>query len=222
MEQSFFPSPIRVLLVDDIPTILSGLGVLFATQTDIVIIGQAQSAHEAFTQIAQQTPQVVVMDIHLPDMSSAIATQRIRQNSPAPEVLGYSRHAEADVIQAMIIAGAKGYVLKDEPQILLLDGIRAIAHGGFWLSPKAWQVLYAETDTALFPHLAPTALTLREQQLLNYLLQGHSVDHIAAELQRSPKTVRNTLSALYTKLGVQSRREATAWAHAHEFPTKIK
>lgn len=191
--------PLRVLLVDDHPCTLSALSRLLSEQPDLEVTGQAPDAQAALSIARANRPDVVVLDISLPDGSGADLIAPLR--ALGVRVLVFSMHSGRGLARAVLRAGAKGFLTKDQPERTLVEAVRAVGAGRGW-----WTVVPND------PHHPIGRLTERQHDVLGLLARGASNAAIAATLSLSESTVRNVLSAVYRKLGVEDGRQAIAWA----------
>jgi len=198
---------IQILIVDDHPVFRFGLKALLATEPDTVVVGEAASGEEAVKQVLELKPDVVLMDINLPGMNGVEATRNILSSNPDVAVLIVTMLDDDSVFAAMQ-AGARGYILKGSEGDGTLRAIRAVAGGEAIFSPGISERLiqYFSRNSQIpgpFPEL-----TDREREILTLLAQGLTNAAIAERLVLSPKTVRNQVSEIYSKLQVASREEA--------------
>lgn len=202
---------LRVVLCDDHPVYLRGLRVLFAEIEGIQIVGEATDGESAIDIVAASRPDVVVMDLHLPGINGVEATRRLLTDNPDLGVLILTMFEDDTSLLAALRAGARGYVVKGADHNEIITAIRAVGRGemllGRAVSARLGIALAASTGNRPFPEL-----TDREFGVLELLAHGLSTERIAARLFLSPKTVRNNISAVLTKLGVGSRSEAVARA----------
>ena len=206
---------IRVLIVDDHAMFRDGLRAVLEHQDDMSLVGEASDAGSAIRLAVELRPDVILMDLQLPGRSGVEATRDIRASQPAVKVIALSMYHDAGTVDAMIQAGAQGYVLKEARAADLLAAIRAVAAGGAAIDPSvASQVLEHYRRMAG----GDASQTLgefsdRELSLLRLLAEGENNRSIAARLHLSEQTVKNTLSGIYQKLGASNRTEAAviAW-----------
>lgn len=206
--------PLRVLIVDDHPLFRSGLRALLGTLPDTSVAGEAATGEEAISLAAELQPDVIVMDIQMPDVSGIDATRRILDTSPRIGVLIVTMFEDDYSVFAAMRAGAKGYMLKDADEEDMLHAIRAVSRGEAIFSPAvARRVIDFFTgarsgvELAVPPRAFP-ALTDREREILDLIAGGLSNPEIAARLYLSPKTVRNHISSIFAKLQVADRAQA--------------
>ena len=206
---------IRLLLVDDHAVVRSGLRMLLEHETDIVIVGEAGTAHEALELVGQLTPDVVLMDIGLPDGSGIEVTQAIKRDWPGVAVVALTIHEDEEYFFQMLQAGASGYVPKRAAPEELLTAVRTAATGEIYLYPSLAKLLvkdYLTGNREAASTAALDALTEREQEVLAYLAEGSSNPEIAEALTISPKTVARHRENLMRKLNLHSRAELVKYA----------
>jgi len=201
-------APIRVFLVDDHALFTEGLRELLAFHDDIEVVGTSDSGDRALADIAQFLPDVVLMDLRMPGLDGIAATRRLTAHHPDIAVLTLTMSEDDTSVFAALRAGARGYLLKGAHQDELVASIRAVARGEAVFGARiADQVLqYFATPRPAQPALPE--LTIRERQVLALLAADHPTAKIAAALGVSPKTVRNHLSSVFTKLQVADRAQA--------------
>jgi DNA-binding NarL/FixJ family response regulator len=200
---------IRVLVADDHPMFRFGLRALLGSSPDMEVAGEAAEGEAAVTQAASLQPDVVVMDLNMPGVNGLEATRRILQTSPHIAVLIVTMFDDDSVFAAMQ-AGARGYLLKGAEPEAMLSAIRTVAGGEAIFSPSvARRVMdfFTHRQPDLPPQIFPE-LTERERELLALLAQGLTNAAIAERLSLSPKTVRNHVSNIFSKLQVVDRAQA--------------
>jgi len=202
--------PIRVLTVDDHAILRGGLKLLLLAFEDMELIGEARSGPEALRLCGQLHPDVVLMDLMMPDMDGATTTQALKEQYPDIQILVLSSFSDQVSVQRVMQAGAIGYLLKDVPMDELADGIRAAAAGETVMAPEAVQALVR----AAGPQAPQRGYDLTERQLeiLALLVDGLTNNEIAEQLILSPYTVRNHVSDILSRLGADTRTEAAALA----------
>lgn len=203
---------IRVLISDDHAVLRHGLRLILQSAPDIAVIGEAGTGSDAVAQAIASSPDVVLMDLDLPDMSGIEATHRIRASSPETRVLILTvSDRKADFIGALK-AGARGYLLKSMDSREVLAAIRRVADGEAVLPPKLAARLLDEIVEPAPPDPHPEELTEREMEVLTQLAQGLGNKEIAAALNISENTVKTHVRNILAKLGVRSRTEAATHA----------
>ena len=204
------PEPIRVMTVDDHQILRGGLRFLLLAFDDIELVGEARSGPEAIALCDQVQPEVVLMDMLMPNMDGAATTQAIKEQHPEIQVLVLSSFSDADSVRRAMQAGATGYLLKDASMDELADGIRAAHAGRPALAAEAAQALVAAGTTSS-PEPG-SDLTVRQLEILTLMVEGLTNNEIADRLYLSPYTVRNHVSEILSKLGTSTRTEAAALA----------
>jgi NarL family two-component system response regulator LiaR len=200
---------IRVLVVDDHTMVRRGLATFLKAFDDLELAGEAASGQAAVQLCAQLQPDVVLMDMVMPDMDGAAATRLIRKHSPSVQVLTLTSFKEEILVQSALQAGAIGYLLKDVSADELAQAIRAAHAGRSTLSPEAAQALVHAVSQPPAPGID---LTERERAVLALMVEGLNNTQIAARLTVSPSTVKSHVSNILSKLGVSSRTEAVTLA----------
>lgn len=201
---------VRVVIADDHPVFRSGLNALFSTEDGVEVVGEAATGVEAVALVAASQPDVVVMDLHMPDLDGVAATTQILRDSPHVAVLVLTMFDDDDSVFAAMRAGARGYLLKGTNQAEVVGAVRLVAAGGALFGPAVAQRVI-EFFTRPRPRTVPLAfpqLTDREHEVLDLLARGEANAVIAARLHISDKTVRNHVSNILTKLAVADRAHA--------------
>jgi DNA-binding NarL/FixJ family response regulator len=200
----------RVLLVDDHPLFLDGVRAALASQPEIEIVAEAHTVAEAHALAAEHVPDVVLMDLNLPDGSGIDATRDLLASHPEVRVLVITMSAEDDAVVAAMRNGARGYVVKGAGRADLIGAVTTVAAGGAVFSPAVaarlgdfFSGLAAQPGRELFPQLSE-----REREVLDLVARGYDNRRIAGALFLSDKTVRNHVSTILTKLDVAARSEA--------------
>jgi len=206
---------IKLLLVDDHAVVRSGLRMLLETQPDVEIVGEAESGNEAVAKARALQPDVIVMDIMLPDLSGIEATRRIHAESPRVAIVALTIQEDEQYFFEMLTAGASGYVPKRAAPEDLLTAIRAAYRGEVFLYPSLAKTLVKDFVTRAETTKGPTAmdgLTPREHEVLTYLAEGASNDEIAGVLNISVNTVMRHRENIMQKLNLHSRAELVKYA----------
>ena len=201
--------PIRVMLVDDHAMVRKGLATFLKIFDDLQLVGEAESGAIAIQLCAEISPDVILMDMVMPDMNGAAATRAIRQQFPHVQVIALTSFKEGDLVKNALEAGAIGYLLKDISADELVRAIRAAHAGRATLSTEAAQALVESTNQPSMPGLD---LTEREREVLTLMIEGLNNTQIAGKLSVSPSTIKSHVSNILSKLGVASRTEAVTFA----------
>ena len=200
--------PIRILIADDHAVVRQGLHMFLSPDPALEIIGEASDGSQAIEMARELRPDVVLMDIMMPEMDGITATGVIRRELPETEVIALTSMLEDHTVSGAIRAGAVGYLLKDAEASELISAIKAAASGQVQLSPKAAARLMREVRT---PD-SPETLTERETEVLRLLALGYANKEIASSLTIGEKTVKTHVSNILSKLGVASRTQAALYA----------
>jgi DNA-binding NarL/FixJ family response regulator len=202
--------PLHVVIADDHPIFREGLRALLSTDEGIEVVGEAASGDEALQRVEELQPDVVLMDLHMPNIDGVAATREIAQRSPHVAVLVLTMFDDDDSVFAAMRAGARGYLLKGSNQADVLRAVHLVGAGGAMFGPAVAQRVmefFARPRTAVTP-LAFPQLTDREHEILDLVAQGQPNASIASRLHISEKTVRNHVSNIFTKLQVSERAQA--------------
>jgi DNA-binding NarL/FixJ family response regulator len=201
---------LRVLVADDHPVFRAGLRALLGTEPGIEVTGEASTGAEAVRLADQLQPDVVMMDLHMPDLDGVAATKHIVHQNPHIAVLVLTMFDDDDSVFAAMRAGARGYLLKGTNQAEVVHAVHLVGSGGAMFGPVVAQRViefFARPRPSAVP-LAFPQLTDREHEILDLLAQGKPNSAIAARLRISDKTVRNHVSNIFTKLAVADRAQA--------------
>ena len=201
--------PIRVMLVDDHMMVRKGLATFLKVFDDLQLVGEAENGPAAIKLCAEVLPDVILMDMVMPDMDGATATRTICRKHPQVQVIALTSFKDGDLVKNALEAGAIGYLLKDVSADDLVWAIRAAHAGRATLSPEAAQSL---VETANQPPAPGLNLTEREREVLALLIEGLNNTQIAGRLTVSPSTIKSHVSNILSKLGVTSRTEAVTLA----------
>jgi len=205
-----FPStPIRVMIVDDHTMVRKGLATFLKVFDDLELAGEAENGAAAIQLCGEILPDVVLMDMVMPDMDGATATRTICQKYPQVQVIALTSFKEGDLVKKALEAGAIAYLLKDVSADDLVRAIRSAHVGRSTLSPEAAQALVERSNQPPTPGLD---LTDREREVLALMVEGLNNTQIAGRLTVSPSTVKSHVSNILSKLFVTSRTEAVTLA----------
>ena len=213
-------SEIRILLVDDHEVVREGLRALLSRREGFQIVGQAGSVAESIAEAVRTHPDIVVMDVRLPDGSGIEACREIREAMPDTKVIILTSYADDDAVFASILAGASGYVLKQTRGRALADAIDAVARGESLLDPAVTQKVMERLRAARERRASDPldALNEQEHKILLLIAEGKTNKEIAGEVFLSDKTVKNYVSSILTKLNLRRRSEAAAFIARREPP----
>jgi len=201
--------PVRVMIVDDHAVVRSGLSAFLMAYDDLEFVGEAGGGAEAVDKCLEFRPDVVLMDLVMPEVDGAQATKLIRGACPDAQVIALTSYKEEDLVQAALKAGAISYLLKNVTAEELAQAIRAAHAGRSTLAPEAAQVLI---KAATQPAVADEGLTNRELEILKLMVSGMSNPDIAKKLFVSRSTIKFHVSNILMKLGAATRTEAVSMA----------
>jgi len=201
---------IRILIADDHGVVREGLRAVLGPEPDMEIVGEAATGNEVLERAAELRPDVILMDIQMPEMNGIEATRRILQTNPHVGVVVLTMFEDDESVFSAMRAGARGYVLKGAPPAQILKVLRAVAGGEAYFGPEIARRLmdFFSAPKPASPAKTFPELTSREVEILALIAQGHSNAKIAARLYLSPKTVGNHISHIFTKLQVADRAHA--------------
>jgi DNA-binding NarL/FixJ family response regulator len=208
-------SKLRVLLVDDHAVVREALSLLIKGQADMEVVAEASAGREALRLANEKQPDVVVLDISLPDMSGAETAQQINRLCPSTRILALTRHADQGYVRRLLQAGAVGYVLKKSAADTLLTAIRIVAQGGTYIEPSLAGPLLKRTFSVPPPAQRTgnnDALSAREEEVLQAIAWGRSNKEIAMALSLSIKTVESYKAAALEKLRLSTRADIVRYA----------
>ncbi len=204
--------PTRVVLVDDHEVVRKGLAALIDAQDDMEVVGEAGTAAEGVRRVGYDVPDVVVLDVRLPDGSGVEACREIRARWPDVGVLILTSFADEEALMSAIMAGAAGYVLKRIDTDALVDAIRRVGRGESLLDPAMTERLFRKLrDDHPEDHLL-ARLSPQERRILDLIAEGKTNREIAQDLFLAEKTVKNYVSNLLAKMEMSRRSEAAAYA----------
>jgi two-component system, NarL family, response regulator DevR len=213
----------RILLVDDHEVVRLGLKSLLERHPQFQVVGEAGSAREAIEKVAALKPEVVIMDIRLPGTSGIEACEEIVKKSPSTKVIMLTSYAEDEMLFSAIRAGASGYILKQIGSDDLVKALEAVSRGEALLDTAVTQRVFQEVrragrqeEASAFAHLSE-----QEKHVLLLVSEGRTNREIASSLYLGEGTVRNYVSSILSKLGVNNRAEAAAYAVEHSLRENI-
>ena len=207
---------IRVVIADDHPIIRSGVRGELDRSGGFEVAGEALDGDEALRLAQKVKPDVLMLDVNMPGMKAINVLRTLKGGGVTPRVLVLTAYSDPGTVIGLLKAGADGYLLKDEDPSVIPEAVRAVSKGETWFSPS----LPAEVVAIVRENRGVAvgdALTDREQQVLQFLVEGCTNKEVAQELQTSERTVEFHVSNILAKLGVKSRLEAALWAKEHGF-----
>jgi two-component system response regulator NreC len=206
---------IRVLVVDDHTILRVGLRMMLNAQPDIEVVGEASDGNQAVTEALRLVPDVILMDIAMPDCNGIEATRQVKRVQPETRVLVLTMHENEEYLFQTLRAGASGYILKEAADTELITAIHAVSGGRFYLSPSAQSIMvgdYLQRVRSGEEHDSYNALTEREREILKLVAEGYTNNQIAERLTISPKTVDTHRTHVMDKLNLHSRAELVKYA----------
>ena len=208
---------IRVLIVDDHAVVRLGLRALLDLEDNFSVVGEAESGAVAIVMARQEKPDVVVMDIRMPEMNGIEACQEIRAVSPETKVIMLTSYADEEAIYASIMAGAAGYVLKQLDNALLIDSIKRVAEGETLLDSNIIKNVMERMKAIATEKENEAKLTDAERKILLLIAEGKTNQQIADVVFLAEKTVRNYVSNIFAKLNLANRAAAAAYVTKRKF-----
>ena len=203
----------RILLVDDHELVRQGIGAMLKTASDLQVVGEAKTGREAIEVARRELPDVVLMDVRMPDMDGLEATRRIKEERPRTAVIMLTMHDNATYLRDAVKAGAAGYLLKDVSKEELTDAVRQVASGGAFIESQMLKGMLSEMKPSTPAGASPAKnLTKREREILALIAEGMSNREIAAQLVVSSETVKSHVAAILEKLNVSDRTQAAIYA----------
>ncbi|MGG0300244.1 response regulator transcription factor [Bacillus albus] len=207
---------IKVLLVDDHTVVLKGLAFFLSTQEDLELVGEASNGKEALVKVGKTHPDVVLMDLYMPEMDGVEATGCIKKEYPDVKVIVLTSFSDQAHVLPALRAGASGYILKDVEPDQLVEAIRSAYRGNIQLHPDIANALLSQTlpveEKEEEPAIQVDVLTARENEVLQLLAKGMSNKEIASVLVITEKTVKAHVSSILSKLNLSDRTQAALYA----------
>jgi len=206
---------IRILLADDHTILRAGLRMMLNAQPDFDVVGEAQDGRQAIQEAQKLQPDVILMDITMPDMNGIEATRQIKKLLPETKVLVLTMHEHDEYVFQALRAGASGYMLKEAADTDLISALRVIQNGQFYLSPTAQSIMvgdYLQRVRTGEEKDSYSSLTEREREILKLVAEGYTNNQIAERLIISPKTVDTHRTHVMDKLNLHSRAELVKYA----------
>lgn len=207
---------IRILLADDHGVIRAGLRALLEGFPDMTVVGEASDGAEAIEKAFDLKPNVILMDLSMPNVGGIDATRQLLQREPGMRILILTVHEDESLLKEVIRVGAAGYIVKRAAQEDLIHAIRVVARGDLYVHPSMTRMLFNEpSSTATGNGIEAETLTLREIDVLQLLAKGYTNRQIAEQLSLSPRTVEGHRANISAKLGLHSRVELVEYAEKH-------
>ncbi|MDR5045384.1 response regulator transcription factor [Bacillus thuringiensis] len=207
---------IKVLLVDDHTVVLKGLAFFLSTQEDLELVGEANNGKEALVKVGETTPDVILMDLYMPEMDGVEATAYIKKEYPNVKVIVLTSFSDQAHVLPALRAGASGYILKDVEPDQLVEAIRSAYKGNIQLHPDIANALLSQTlpveEKEKEPSIQVDVLTARENEVLQLLAKGMSNKEVASVLVITEKTVKAHVSSILSKLNLSDRTQAALYA----------
>jgi two-component system response regulator NreC len=206
---------IRVLLADDHTILRAGLRMMLDAQPDIEVVGEASDGRQALAEAQRLQPDIVLMDITMPEMNGIEATRQVKRALDSTRVLILTMHENEEYLFQVLRAGASGYILKEAASTELISAIRIVCAGRFYMSPSAQSMMvgdYLQRVRSGEERDSYSALTEREREILKLVAEGHTNNQIAERLFISPKTVDTHRTHIMDKLNLHSRAELVKYA----------
>ncbi|RWS41010.1 response regulator transcription factor [Bacillus mycoides] len=207
---------IKVLLVDDHTVVLKGLAFFLSTQEDFELVGEANNGKDALVKVGETSPDVVLMDLYMPEMDGIEATACIKKEYPNVKVIVLTSFSDQAHVMPALKAGASGYILKDIEPDQLVEAIRSAHKGNIQLHPDIANALLSQTlpeeEKEEEPAVQVDVLTARENEVLQLLAKGMSNKEIASVLVITEKTVKAHMSSILSKLHLSDRTQAALYA----------
>ena len=206
---------IRVLLADDHTILRAGLRMMLNAQPDIEVVGEASDGRQAIAEAQRLAPEVILMDITMPECNGIEATRQVKRLLPDVRVLVLTMHENEEYLFQVLRAGASGYMLKEAADTELISAIRVVSTGRFYLSPSAQTMMvsdYLQRVRTGEERDSYGALTEREREILKLVAEGYTNNQIAERLFISPKTVDTHRTHIMDKLNLHSRAELVKYA----------
>ena len=204
-------SPVRIVVVDDHDIVRRGLTMLMSRREEFDVVGEAATAKEAVTQAQDLSPDVVVMDIRLPDGSGIEACRDIRAANPDIKILMLTSYSDEEAVMGAIMAGASGYLLKEIRSQEILDAVSRVSQGQSLLDPAVTAKVLERMRRGNVEDERWNQLTDHEKRILELITEGKTNKEISADVHLSDKTVKNYVSNILSKLEVARRSQAAAF-----------
>jgi DNA-binding NarL/FixJ family response regulator len=206
----------KILIADDHAIVRAGLRALISDEPGLELVGEAAGGYEAIELVRQTRPDVLVLDLSMPDLDGISVTRAIKPDMPDLHILILTLHEDEALLKEAIKAGAGGYILKRAAESELISAIQTILRGSLYVDPSLVRVLLGEPSPNPLSKLAPVEpLTPREKEILKLIVEGYTNRQIGEELTISVRTVEGHRANISDKLGLHSRVELVRYAHQH-------
>ena len=205
----------RVLIVDDHELVREGIAAMLEGVEEVQLVGEARTGREALEVARRELPDVILMDVRMPDMDGLEATRRIKEERSRTAVIVLTMHENPAYLREAVRAGAAGYLLKDVSREELLDAVKQIQQGGAFIDPQMLKGMLSDMKPTAPAPAQARGLTKREREILALVAEGLSNREIAERLVLSPETVKSHVAAILEKLGVSDRTQAAIYAVRH-------
>lgn len=221
-EESFVLKKTRILLVDDHPIVLDGLRSHLSGYSDFDVVGSAANGKEALARAKKLKPDLILMDISMPELNGIEAARVLKEKLPQINVMMLTMHDEPEYVRQMMASGARGYILKETTPAELVKAIRMVMKGGVWFSPKVTKIMMNDLTRSreVRKETKSTILTPREREVLGFVADGFSNKSIAKELNISVRTVETHRDRLMKKLNIHNAAALTRYAIAAGITSK--
>ncbi|MFV1961015.1 MAG: response regulator [Acidimicrobiia bacterium] len=204
-------APIRIVLIDDHEVVRAGIKAMIDAQDDLEVVGEAGTAEDGLRRVGYDEPDVVVLDVRLPDRSGVEACRDIRTRFPDVKVLMLTSFADEEALLSAILAGAAGYVLKRVKGSDLVNDIRRVGAGESLLDPEMTEKLFERLRSGPKSDPLLAKLSDQEREIVTHIAEGKTNKQIADDMFLAEKTVKNYVSNLLAKMGMSRRSEAAAY-----------
>lgn len=206
-------SEIKVLIAEDHKIVRAGLKMIIDSQIDMKVVGEADDGHQAIQMTRKLKPDVLVMDVSMPELNGLEAAAKLKRTVPDTKILTLTRHTDKAYIQELLQIGVSAYVLKQSPSVEMLRGIRIVAGGGNYLDPAVTRDIFNLVGRqSRQKDSGNEKLNERESEVLRLIALGYSNKEIAAQLDTSVKTIESQKAAATRKLNIKGRNEIVNYA----------
>jgi two-component system response regulator NreC len=206
----------KVLIADDHAIVRAGLRALIGAEAGLELVGEAAGGYEAIALVEKSHPDVLVLDLSMPDLDGISVTRNVKPRFPELRILVLTLHEDEALLKEAIKAGAAGYILKRAAEAELISAIRVILRGDLYVDPSMIRALLGETRPPPAPqYTSAESLTLREKEILKLIVEGYTNRQIGEQLNISVRTVEGHRANISDKLGLHSRVELVRYAREH-------